>query len=179
VSGGLRLATALLALVPGTSGCARAVEREAAADAPDAARVPTGDERADGPSATLSFPGRGPVTVRPLRVEGERRAKCLVELIAPGGATQRLITIGEGETETLGCTGINAFGAVPAPPGTARIAILYDAFSPNAEVLAPVVLEAEASGAWRVNDELAQRLSEGGRLDSIAAVRRALTNARK
>ena len=102
-----------------------------------------------------------------VRLQGLRRsspgemsaAQCAVD--ADG---RRLATVGVGATEQYTCTGLVAAGAMPLKNGAPRIGLIYEVESPNASFRTAVVLE-QASGAWRVDDELA------GEFDGIAAGR--------
>lgn len=135
---------------------------------------------ADGRPATIAIGGFGTVTVAPLRTIRDGAARCAVDLTIAHGATQRLVLIGEGETEALICDGILAFGAVPAPDATARIAFLYRGHSPNAKSLSPVfVSRALSGGAWTTDDELGQKIGEHGKLDTIPKIRAELKRTKR
>lgn len=182
-------AALLLAAVCG-GACSPAARQPAAAEnsvgpevaspiSPSSSIVPMSD-KPDGPSAVLHFTGKEPVTVQPVALADEP-AKCAVLLTAGTNPVQRVMTIGEGETEALTCGHVLAFGRVPAPAGTDRIALLYDSYGgPNAEVLQPVILERSAGqNRWAFNDALAQSIGEDGSLTTIPAIRTYLTRTKR
>ena len=137
--------------------------------------------RADGRRGSVRGRG-GPLTeVTPLRgialsaqVAGVTPRWCGARFQTGAAAAQSLVLIGAGVTEALSCSGIKAFGAVPAPRGIERIAFVYSGSSPNASGVTTVVIvdriSASASAVWMVNDELSYKLDQRGNLTSIPAI---------
>lgn len=179
----VHVATALTAVTIASGGCAQAAPdpRKADASGPTPAPLVTGSEnpqsrapviKPDGRSLTIAIARLGAVTVTPLSfLDGH--AKCAVDLRIDDGPAQRVVVIGEGETEALTCDKIIAVGDVPAPVGTARIAFLYRASSIHASVLQPVFLvhPLHGGGAWTSDDALAQSVGENGELETIPRIR--------
>lgn len=81
---------------------------------------------------------------------------------------QALTVIGVGVTEAVSCDGLAAAGAV----SKGRIGLIYRTSSPNADSLTAVVL-APAGGAWAVDEDLTERLSETSPA-TLAALRKAV-----
>lgn len=126
----------------------------------------------DGPSADINFPGLGRVKVQPLHIANGNLSRCMVDLSLPGEPSQRLTVIGEGGSEALSCGHVIAFGRLPAPSGMFRLGFLYDASSPNAAVLQPVILyRGVKSSRWILDDALSQLIGEQPKVDTISAMR--------
>ena len=180
-----RAATGLLLLIGVALGsCGPAPHEAAQNDVPahasarapvsHPARVPTPTPAVSPRAASLVIdlaPGSR-VALLPIEESRDRATACIVELRSDRAEAQRLTVIGEGETEAISCDGLIAAGRVSAPAGRQRIALLYRAHSPNADVVQPVILTREGpAGRWSTDDGLAQRISEKAELRSIPAIR--------
>lgn len=120
----------------------------------------------------IDFDATTRVTLVPSEEARDRSTVCVVELQSAAQHPQRLTVIGEGETEAISCDGLIAAGRVPGPAGADRIALLYRAHSPNAEVIQPIILTRTAREAdWHTDDKLAQRISEEAGLETVPAIR--------
>lgn len=120
------------------------------------------------------------VTLVPSEEARDRSTVCVVELQSEAQQPQRLTVIGEGETEAISCDGMIAAGRVPGPAGADRIALLYRAHSPNAQVIQPIILTRTARAVeWHTDDKLAQRISEEAGLETIPAIRAWLRRSRR
>lgn len=120
----------------------------------------------------IDFDASTRVTLVPSEEARDRSTACVVELQSESQQPQHLTVIGEGETEAISCDGLIAAGRVPGTAGTDRIALLYRAHSPNAQVIQPIILTRSARAAeWQTDDKLAQRISEEAGLQTIPAIR--------
>lgn len=128
----------------------------------------------------IDFDASTRVTLVPSEEARDRSTACVVELQSKAQRSQRLTVIGEGETEAISCDGLIAAGRVPGPEGSERIALLYRAHSPNAQVIQPIILTRSARAAeWQTDDKLAQRISEEAGLETIPAIRAWLRRSRR
>jgi hypothetical protein len=95
-------------------------------------------------------------------------------------SASHLVLAGVGITEALSCTGIKAFGVVPAPRGVERVAFVYSGNSPNASGISTVVIVEWASAlcgtGWVVNDALSYQLDQRRTLTSLSLIRAYLAN---
>lgn len=129
--------------------------------------------RTAGKALTIRLADGQSVLLQPGEAKPGVRVTCTLTISEAGRPDQRIVTIGEGDTEALTCGRLKAAGQVPAPAPMQRIALLYEAFGPHATVLQPVILYRSATGqAWQLDDALAQTIGENGTLNSVAAVRR-------
>lgn len=128
----------------------------------------------------IDFDASTRVTLVPSEEARDRSTACVVELQSESQQPQHLTVIGEGETEAISCDGLSAAGRVPGTAGTDRIALLYRAHSPNAQVIEPIILTRTARAAeWQTDDKLAQRISEETGLQTIPAIRAWLRRSRR
>jgi hypothetical protein len=143
--------------------------------------------RADGRPSSVR--GRdGAVThVTPLRgnaltvqAAGVTPRWCGARLQTGKAPAQSIVLVGVGITEALSCTGIKAFGVVPAPRGVERVAFVYSGSSPNASGVTTVVIvdriSASSNAGWVVNDELSYKLDQRGNLTNLPLIRAYLAN---
>jgi len=74
--------------------------------------------------------------------DGHDNATCFAAMARGDAATELLRTVGAGDWEAESCIAVEAVGVLPnqAAPAVARIGIIYQAASPNATALEPVVL---------------------------------------
>ncbi len=105
---------------------------------------------------------------RVLAKHGLSDAQCGVII---GG--QRLMTLGEGETEIYTCDELVAAGALPPDRGLQRIGLIYDWSTRNANARTAVILR-EEHGRWLVDTSTAGRFDGVPAGRSIPALRRAL-----
>ncbi len=100
---------------------------------------------------------------------------CFTALVQDGRASI-VSTIGSGEWEAEACGGTTAVGILSVGE-TVTIGLLVKAFSPNAEVVEPVVLQWDpATGGLRIDQALSKQASLAG-AGTLAAIRRAVTTA--
>ena len=94
---------------------------------------------------------------------------CAVDIDDGEGPAQRVITVGEGETETLSCAGFVAAGPLPIPHS---LGLIYDLESgPGSTFRGAVILTQDESGTWSVSEEQPDLVvnAEYGDLDSLRA----------
>lgn len=96
---------------------------------------------------------------------------CAVDISSGSGTPQRVITVGEGESEMLSCLRFVEAGPLPAL-GTS-IALIYDFESgPNRTFRGAVILTRdEESGHWYRNESHEGVLSVSGAYPSLSALR--------
>lgn len=77
---------------------------------------------------------------------------CAVDIDDGRGKAQRVITVGEGETEALSCVGFVAAGPLPLPNS---LGLIYDFESGPGSVFrgALIVTQDVATGDWSVSDD--------------------------
>ena len=95
-------------------------------------------------------------------------AGCFAAIVQNGRATL-LPTIGSGAWEAETCLSTDAVGILGSS-GPMRIAVIYKAASPNAEVLEPVVLQWDRGGHVTIDEAASTRASTAG-ATSVKAVR--------
>jgi hypothetical protein len=134
---------------------------------------PIGPARADGPLATLAFPGPASVQVKPFTQATTRTRQCGVRIEGPGRKSQTITLIGEGETEAMTCGGIKAFGRLLLKDGKPRIALLYRTYSPNAAGQTWRFLVRQPAG-WVEDDVTNMRLTALPEIATIGRLRRVL-----
>ncbi|TCP70963.1 hypothetical protein C8J43_10233 [Sphingomonas sp. PP-CE-1G-424] len=98
-------------------------------------------------------------------------AGCFAAIVQNGRATV-LPTIGSGAWEAETCLSTDAVGILGASDPV-RIAVIYKAASPNAEVLEPVVLQWDRAGRVTIDEAASTRASTAG-ATSVKAVRELL-----
>lgn len=98
-------------------------------------------------------------------------AGCFAAIVQNGRATV-LPTIGSGAWEAETCLSTDAVGILGASDPV-RIAVIYKAASPNAEVLEPVVLQWDRTGRVTIDEAASTRASTAG-ATSVKAVRELL-----
>lgn len=78
---------------------------------------------------------------------------CAVDIDDGQHPTQRVITVGEGETETLSCAGFVAAGPLPLPHS---LGLIYDFESGPGSVFrgALVLSQDTETGKWSVNEDM-------------------------
>ena len=86
---------------------------------------------------------------------------------------QRVMTLGEGETEAYTCDDLVAAGTVPSDRNVQRVGLIYNWSTRNAQARTAVVLR-EEHGRWRVDTETIGRFDGVPSSRSIPALRRAL-----
>jgi hypothetical protein len=124
----------------------------------------------DGRARTVALPPGKPVTLTPVRIRAEGPGVSYRCGLRIGGQT--LVTIGTGDTEAYGCSGLVDAGALTAKGGARRIGLLYDVSSPNAEFRTALVL-VEGSGGWAVDPESVGKWDDAPAARSLAALRKA------
>lgn len=102
------------------------------------------------------------------RVPDAVNAGCFAAIVQNGRATV-LPTIGSGAWEAETCLSTDAVGIFGASDPV-RIAVIYKAASPNAEVLEPVVLQWDRAGRVTIDEAASTRASIAG-ATSVKAVR--------
>lgn len=91
--------------------------------------------------------------------------------IVHGGRTSVVPTIGQGNYEAEACDKAKAVGILSQAGEVVRIGTLFAAYSPNAEVTEPIVLNwSPSTGALSIDDVRSRRASEAG-ARSIATMR--------
>ncbi len=95
-------------------------------------------------------------------------AGCFAAIVQNGRATI-LPTIGSGAWEAETCLSTDAVGILGSSDPV-RIAVIYKAASPNAEVLEPVVLQWDRAGRVTIDEAVSTRASTAG-ATSVKAVR--------
>jgi hypothetical protein len=133
-----------------------------------------GAMRADGPSATLTFPDRVSVRVKPFTQATTRTRQCGVRIEGPGARVQTMTLIGDGETEAMTCGGIKAFGRLMLRDGRQRIALLYRTYSPNVAGQTWTILLRQPSG-WTDDTVTGRRLDDLPEMATVDRLRRALS----
>lgn len=103
-------------------------------------------------------------------------AGCFAALVQDGGATV-VRTIGSGSWEAETCGGISAVGILSATDPV-LIGAIYEAFSPNATVVEPIVLRWDrTAGTFAVDATLSTRVSTAG-VTTVTAMRRLVQQSR-
>ncbi|MBR0653855.1 hypothetical protein [Plastoroseomonas arctica] len=136
----------------------------------------------DGPfvaAPAVRLAGQPGLTLRSIRFrqllpDGRPRAvlSCGVVLEARRRPPQAMVTIGEGRTEVPHCHRLREAGILPSPAGTARLGLIYEASSPNAEGRALVILRRDgAAGSWNTEDDLADQVEQRLPVLTLARVR--------
>lgn len=148
---------------------APSAQATAAAPEPAHAAMPEAGEP-DGATRTITLAGGQAIALAPFRTvekQGLSDSQCGVTIDG-----QRLVTMGEGETEVYTCYKLTGAGALPADGAVPRIGLLYDVGSPNAQFATAVILRKEVAG-WAVDE------SRAGEFDSKPAAKslEALANA--
>jgi hypothetical protein len=175
-------ALALLSMVPASSSKAQPAIPEAQRLFPDAGS----GFAADGRQVTLRPDGTVPVTLRsyrfepiPGRAETLNAFWCGLVLDSGNGASQAIVTIGSGFSETLSCDRLVESAAMPPAGNVPRLGLIYATRSPNASGRTPLVLRwDEANRRWAIDEPLSTELDD--RLDprTLARMRAMLLQRR-
>ena len=94
---------------------------------------------------------------------GAKTATCFAAFVPTEGRVSVVPTIGKGDWEAETCESVKAISTLPASGGTARIGVLYQASSPNAEPIEPVVFDlGGGSGVLAVDTQATRKASLAG-----------------
>lgn len=162
------------------AGVMLASAASAISDRGDARLIPAapGSLKRQGPPLQVRFGAGDVATVtsysfEPASPQDESsRYWCAVTVRQPGKPTQVVVTVGTGSTWYGDCGGLYAIGALPAPPGQARFAVVNDVSSPSVTACGAAIV-VRRGGRWQLDEELAARLNENMPV-TIPKLRRAL-----
>jgi hypothetical protein len=130
----------------------------------------------DGKTRSLAKRGAATLRVSSYRLTPARGASadatamwCGVRVSAAGAPEATLVTVGRGPLEALSCDRLREAGDIPARAGERRVALIYDARSPNAASRAVAILTNDGSAGWRLDEAATER---AGALPGTATLRR-------
>lgn len=142
-----------------------------------AALLLTGTGQVSADAATAESPV---IVVAPVTLDAHPQAAmmpnatgCAVDIDDGDGPAQRVITVGEGETETLSCVDFVAAGPLPIPHS---LGLIYDFESgPGSTFRGAVILTQDKAGSWSVSKDQPDLVvnADIGDLDSLRAALKA------
>lgn len=135
-----------------------------------ASNAPVVDEP-PGSNVTVTFPDSRKVEVETFKVDakhGLSNAQCGVII-----GSQRIETLGSGDTETYTCDKFVEAGPLPPAESTARIGLIYDASSANASFRTAVILVQDGE-SWKVDAESLGEFDDSEASKSIEALAEAV-----
>ncbi len=100
---------------------------------------------------------------------------CGLTLQAKDHVAQAVVTIGQGDFETLSCDGLAQAGAMPAKGTAPRLGLIYRTRSPNFASTTPVVLVDNPGSGWTVDDSVNPALNALTKTPTLPLMRQALT----
>lgn len=104
---------------------------------------------------------------------------CFVVAVSRDGRSHFIATIGADNWEAESCTGLKAIGQIDADTaGAQRLVLIYDAASPNATVIEPVVVRWQGAFETAEIDIAASDMASQHGAHTIAEVRKLLAPAR-
>lgn len=127
----------------------------------------------DGKPEIISFPDTGEIKISSFRQQTAGwQWQCFVLIEGKQIKTQKIVTVGAGQTEALTCHNVKAIGRLPSPEGMHRFGLIYKVASPNSELDMPAIVYSTVKDSnWMLDETLVEQMELRENNDTIPAIR--------